>query len=169
MSGLASAYTQTFRSAQPLQGAAISNLAESLMGSLVRDSAQLQAGLMNSGLGATARMLDTTLVNQQRTRELEMDIKNQENIRKDSRRAGLTANLLAGAGALASSRASQRSGLLGSLLSGGGDALSRGANRWGTGQTLFQGAQAVNNPAIDALLNAQEGASKTRAPLPSLN
>ena len=169
MSGLASAYTQTFRSAQPLQGAVISNLAESLMGTLVRDSAQLQAGLMNTGLGAASRLLDTTLVNQQRTKELEMDIKNQETIRKDSRRAGLTANLLAGVGALAGSRASQRSVLLGSLLWGGGDALGRAANRWGTGQTLFQGAQAINNPAIDALLNVQEGASKVKAPLPPLN
>jgi hypothetical protein len=61
MSGLAAAYTSTFRPVQPLQGAVISELAASILGSQPMETARLQAGLMNTGLGMEGQLIGTTL------------------------------------------------------------------------------------------------------------
>jgi len=166
MSALASAYTSTFRPVQPLQGAIISELAASILGSQPMETARLQAGLMNTGLGAEGRLIDTTLTNRQRTKELQMEITANEKTRKDQRRSSLIGTLLQGVPALGGSRSGARDWALGQIAQDTGDGMTRAANRWGVGQTVFQGAQALNSPAIDFAVEAYRNSGKAGAGLP---
>jgi hypothetical protein len=170
MSGLAAAYTSTFRPVQPLQGAVISELAASILGSQPMETARLQAGLANTGLASEGNLINTTLTNRQRTKELEMEIAANKEARQDTikanRRASLMNTLLSGVGALSGSRSNTRSWALGQIAQETGDGMARAANRWGVGQTLFQGSQALNNPAIEAYLEANRSAGRAGAGLP---
>ncbi len=166
MAALASAYTSTFRPVMPLQGAVISELAASILGSQPMETARLQAGLMNTGLASEGRLIDTTLTNRQRTKELQMEIDANARARKENRRNSLVTNLLSGASALGGNRSGVRDWALGQVIRGTGDGLTRAGNRWGTGQTLFQGANAMNDTAIEAYLRANEAANRAGAGLP---
>jgi hypothetical protein len=170
MSGLAAAYTSTFRPVQPLQGAAISELAASILGSQPMETARLQAGLANTGLASEGNLINTTLVNRQRTKELEMEIAAQQKARDDvtkaNRRASLMGTLLQGASALGGNRSNTRAWALNQIAQDAGDGMARAGNRWGVGQTLFQGAQALNNPAVEGYIEAYRNSGRAGAGLP---
>ena len=168
MSALAAAYTSTFRPVQPLQGAMISELAASILGRQPMETAQLQAGLMNTGLASEGNLVSTTLTNRQRTKELEMEIaaeqKARDDIAKSNRRNSLINTLLSGASALAGNRSGTRAWALGQIAQDTGDGMTRAVNRWGVGQALFQGSQATNNPAWQAYIDANRTEGRGTAP-----
>jgi hypothetical protein len=169
MSALAAAYTQTFRPVVPLQGTVFDNGSDVLLGQMPLQTATLMAPLAQSGLNARAQLLNTQLVNRQRTLEQETEVAFRERERRDSRRetrrSTLADKLLQVASGVGRSGAQEWA--LGQVFAPQGDGLTRAGNRYGTGLAAFEGAQAGNAPILQTYLDAWKSSRGAGSGLPA--
>ena len=164
MSALAAAYAQTFRGVAPFRGVEFDKGAENALASLPIQTATLMAPLADRGLGAQAQLIGQKLSNAQRTLEQNTEIAFLEKQRKDTRKATLADRLLQAASGLGKSGASDWA--MGQLFASQGDGMTRAGNRLGTALATFEGANAVNNTAIQAWQDVLKQAGNAGAGLP---